>query len=380
MLIFTQSLYSLLSSEVGSRRNFDVDRYSERLKIRIGVGDQPGEPLLLVENSGPISVKVVRVWVIENRTGAPLPADGPCLADQITIDPGQEISIEVGHCIPDDFTGFVLFKVVTSRGRAFTSDLVYIREGRLPSFAFPHTLTVSIVNMRRGRTYTVTVEPVNSGDAEPKRFTHKATASNENVTVAFGTTAGAFKVTLYENGRLVQLGEGRNPVTVSVPDQTSVVFDLGRRSVERVDLQVSLRAVPKTVRLQGGSDDSEIVTLMVYVSLPKGPGKEQEDVTITGFDGSLIGFSGNVNARLLRCETFTGVTLSPGSTQIIALCDVEIQGGRGGGRGQLTISLAAGAVVGQGEVTGMTYTSGPASTTVDVKPGGGDGGGKGGGQ
>jgi hypothetical protein len=198
--LFTQSLYAILSKEVNERRYFEIDRSSEELEVFVMQSNN--KLILRLVNTGPISLVVVRVWAYSFGTGSTLSPDGPC--DRTIpplprpINPGSEALIDVSACV-QGHTGYAMFKVVTERGRQFTSGVVILQNGMLPSSPYPFTLTVSIINMQRGRTYMVEVTPLDNGTVSPRFFTHKATASNENVIVAFGVTAGTFRVTLYEN-------------------------------------------------------------------------------------------------------------------------------------------------------------------------------------
>lgn len=351
-LLVTQSLYSLLSNEVNSRRYFETDRFSERLEVVVTqLGD---EPLLKVVNKGPISVTVVRVWAYDVRTGATLPPDGPCVVVPTTLNPGGETLVNVAPCV-QGFTGYVMFEVVTERGREFASDIVSLRRGRLSSSAYPYTLTVSIIDMRRGRTYMVEVEPLDFGEVSPRRFTHKATASNENVTVAFGTTAGTFRVTLYENGRPVDLGD-LNPQNVTVPDYTAVIFDLGRQTFTSVELAVIIMAPPRVV--VGGNPNREPVTVIadVYVRLPA---NAQEQVVITRVPDDLLRVTGG--GILGGCTVLTGMTLNPGQPSQIGSCSVTVVSGN-----DVTLTVPAGVIIGEGESSGLQYTNSEATFTIRV--------------
>jgi len=303
-LLYTQSLYSILSSEINERRRFEIERYSEKLDVFVlQIGN---ELTLKVANTGPISLVVVRVWAYDVGTGATFSPDGPCRIQPIAINPGSEELIDVSACV-SGYTGYVMFKVVTERGREFTSNVVGLRNGMLPLSQFPFTLTVSILNMHRGKTYTVEVTPLDDGLVSPRTFTHKATASNENVTVAFGTTAGTFNVTLYENNRLVDLGDS-NPQSVRVPDHTAVVFDLERTVITSVNLEVTIMA-PRRVGYAEGRE----VQVSVFVRLPS---SAQEPVTITSVQANLLIAAGG--GQVDECSIVSGMDLYPNQMILVA--------------------------------------------------------------
>ena len=281
-----------------------------------------------------------------------MPPDGRCHIQPIAINPGSEALIDVSDCV-SGYTGYVMFKVMTERGREFTSNVVGLRNGMLPLSPFPFTLTVSIVNMHRGRTYTVEVIPLDEGLVSPRTFTHKATASNENVTVAFGTTAGTFRVTLYENGRAVDLGD-LNPQTVKMPDYTTVVFDLGRTDISSVDLGVVIMAPPRVVF--GGGQYHPVVQVSVFVKMPS---SAQEPVTIVNVPDNLLGASGG--GQVTGCVVTSGMDLYPNQMLLIASCSVTINSGT-----DVTLYVPAGVITAVGLYSGLQYSNGAASFTIRV--------------
>jgi len=348
--LFTQSLYSILSKEVNERRYFEVDRYSEELNVFVM---QNGNKLALkVVNTGPISLVVARVWAYSVGNGFTLPANGPCYTQPVTLNPGSEALVDVSACV-QGYTGYAMFKVVTERGRQFTSDVVILQNGMLPSSPYPFTLTVSIVNMQRGRTYMVEVTPLDNGTVSPRFFTHKATASNENVTVAFGVTAGMFRVALYENNRLKDLGD-QNPQTIKVPDYTSVVFNLGRIVITSVNLEVAILAPRKVV--YGGGQSVVVVQVSVFVKLPS---TAQEPVTITSVQEGLLDVSGG---HQVTCSVLSGMDLHPNQMMLVASCAVTITSAN-----DATLSVPSGVILAEGKQSGLQYSNSGASFTIEVK-------------
>jgi hypothetical protein len=245
-----------------------------------------------------------------------------------------------------------MFKVVTERGRQFTSDVAFLQNGVLPSSPYPFTLTVSIVNMQRGKTYMVEITPLDDGLVSPRTFTHKATASNENVTVAFGTTAGTFRVTLYENNRFRDLGD-RDPQTVKVPGYTAVIFYLGQIAITSVNLEVVIMAPPRVV--YGGGQSVVVVPVSVYVKLPS---TAQEAVTMTSVPSNLLDVSGG---HQVSCSVAAGMNLYPNQMAPVASCALTITSGN-----DATLKVAPGVIVGTGQYSGLQYFNSGASFTVRV--------------
>jgi hypothetical protein len=223
----------------------------------------------------------------------------------------------------------------------------------LPSSPYPFTLTVSIVNMQRGRTYMVEVTPLDNGTVSPRFFTHKATASNENVTVAFGVTAGMFRVTLYENNRLKDLGD-QNPQTIKVPDYTAVVFNLGRIVITSVNLEVAILAPRKVV--YGGGQSVVVVQVSVFVKLPS---TAQEPVTITSVQEGLLDVSGG---HQVTCSVLSGMDLHPNQMMLVASCAVTITSAN-----DATLSVPSGVILAEGKQSGLQYSNSGASFTIEVK-------------
>ena len=236
------------------------------------------------------------------------------------------------------------FLAVTERGRIFSSNKVYLKEGGLVDIVFPYTLTVSIINMKRGKLYEVYVTPLGNGKVSPEKFTHKATASNENVTVAFGIFPGNYSVALYENGKLVQIPEG-NPQIVEVPDKTAVIFVLNRGSIISVPLDVKIVA-PKKV------SENSYFFVFVDVQLPKGA---NETVTITSINVLIT--PQNLPQFDADCTYSEGTLLTPGERETVAFCYVWV-GEKGGGTGpkRIIISIPQGSIEGIGE-SGTRYTN-----------------------
>ncbi|MCL7391209.1 MAG: hypothetical protein LZ171_04110 [Thaumarchaeota archaeon] len=358
LIILLQNSYALFLNESNSRRIFDIDRLSESLRVSISQEPDTKQLALIVSNEGPIHVNVVRIWAIDIDYQKSIPSDGPCLQSSdasyvLSLPPGMNSSIIVQQCVTG-FSGIVQFLAVTERGRIFSSEKIKLESGRLIDIVYPFTLTVSIINMRKGRWYEVYVEPLDNGKVYPTKFTHKATAANENVTVAFGAIAGKYRVTLLENNKQPDDLASENPIVIEVPDTTAVIFTLGHLNYKTVNLRVEILA-PKKVK------DQTIFNVEVYVSLPR---EANETVYISSVNDPRIIPGPGLNIDY-ECTTLSGFRLSPGEIEEVTYCSVEV-GEAGGKERSISIIVDQGAITGQGETTGSQYTNDQKIITVKV--------------
>jgi len=354
LVIFMQNSYALFLNESNSRRIFDTDRMSESLMIGISQDVLTKDLTLLLSNDGPVNVRIVRVWAIDAVRQTAIPAAGPCLEEDLpSLPPGANGTINVQACV-SGFTGNVQFFVVTERGRIFSPSKVYLSGGRPVDIVFPYTLTVSIINMDKGRLYEVYVTPIGNGRVSPEKFTHKATASNENVTVAFGASPGEYVIALYESGKLVQVPEG-NPQQIVVPESTAIIFTLGRKPYEIVPLEPIISA-PSSVK-KGAT-----ILADIYVSLPK---DADESVEITQIATNWITVTGG--ATIDSCDTYIEVEIQPGQIELVGSCTINTDEVTGK---SFTIIVNANSIFGEGVISSATYTNIGASKDIKVIPSG----------
>jgi hypothetical protein len=269
---------------------------------------------------------------------------------------GGNGTLDVQACV-NGFTGVVQFLAVTERGRIFSSNKVYLEEGGLIDIVFPYTLTVSIINMKKGRMYEVDVTPLGSGKVSPEKFTHKATASNENVTVAFGIFPRNYSVALYENGKLVQIPEG-NPQLIEVPDQQAVIFMLNRGLIISLPLDAIIIA-PKKV------SENSFFIVEVDVQLSD---KANDSVTITSVGDNSITFDLPPGQFDSDCSYYDGFSIrlgEPGEREIVAFCSIWVRQ-KSTGTKSVGISVPAGTINGIGDESGILYMNEPENTTMKV--------------
>jgi hypothetical protein len=202
--------------------------------------------------------------------------------------------------------------------------------------------------------YEIYVTPLGNGKVSPEKFTHKATASNENVTVAFGIFPGNYSVALYENGKLVQIPEG-NPQLIEVPDKQAVIFILNRGPIISLPLDVIIIA-PKMVK------EKSFFTVEIDVQLSN---KANESVMIASVGNILITSDLPPGQFDSDCSYYDGFSIRPGEREIVALCSILV-GEKGTGTKSVGISVPAGAINGIGEESGIFYTNEPESTTIKV--------------
>lgn len=348
LVVLMQNSYALFLNESNSRRIFDTDRMSESLTVGVSQDAITKRLTLLLSNDGPVNVRIVRVWAIDVVRQISIPMAKPCLEGELlSLPPGGNGTLDVQTCV-NGFTGIVQFLAVTERGRIFSSNKIYLKEGGLIDIVFPYTLTVSIINMKKGRMYEVYVTPLGNGKVSPEKFTHKATASNENVTVAFGIFPGNYSVALYENGKLVQIPEG-NPQLIEVPDTTAVIFTLGHVTYKSVELKPLILA-PNTVNKK----KTDQIIVDIYVQLPK---DANESVFITRILDPLLTIRGGAN--IVSCDFYSGYMLMPGQIGPIATCTVNINS-------DFTIIVNQGKILGEGTLTSATYINAEASKNIKV--------------
>lgn len=361
LVILLQNSYAIFLHESNSRRIFDTDRASESLSVDLIVTTfslRKSLKLLLV-NDGPITINAVRVWIIDTNNQSVLPcSEGSSSTPYITltntvIRPGENKTIdEVNNCLMNlvFHKKIVQFLVVSERGRIFSSERINITS-LLSDFVYPYTLTVSIINMKRGRDYNVEVKPLDEGDANPRTFTHKATASNENVTVAIGVTAGRYKVTLLENGVPPRELSGYNPQIIIIPDTTAVIFNLERVEYSATPLEV-ITSAPKRVFVTQGEE--ETFDVRIYVQLPK---TALEPVEINFIDENGIELSGLPPGRRdYTCDSHGFFTIYPGQREIAMTCTISVQGSNPG-QELLTLTVKQETIKGGGAYSGLTYSS-----------------------
>ena len=236
LIILLQNANALYNQEANMRRIRDVERATENLEVLWTYTDATGRHSLIISNIGPIHVKIVRVWSWDVDNQQPTPSTqgtGYCLTGlDVGLAPGSTQTVDVTDCV-SGFTGNLTFIVVTERGRLFSTDIIRLSSGVPPSGKYPYTLTISIMNMNKGKTYGLRITPI-SGSAAPTFYSHHATADNENVTIAFGVTPGKFILELFiQHGNKWQtipenqlISPESNPIEVSVPEIRSLVFRL----------------------------------------------------------------------------------------------------------------------------------------------------------
>lgn len=364
LYLYMSSLYSLLSNETNSRMIRDVDRETEDLKLFVegksGINQENPSISVILKNTSPLLIRVERIWMMNVETGSPV-GDAPCIDRVLDVPPGWNVTIQVNACV-QGFTGRAQFIAVTERGRLFGSEPIDLLRGRIISGLFPYTLTVSVINMKRGSEYTIDILPLGDADIHPRSITYKATASNENISLSFGATAGTFLVYLSESGVLVStsrlLAPPTNPVAVTLPDYWNAIFILSRSPIQPVTIDLEISAPTRV--LEGQSFQFQIILSL--------PAQADEDVRVN-HDRIIqaIRISGDYEQNTLQCLPIAE-TLTPGSTSIALSCSLtaaELQGNRNSG--SITITVNQLQNCGTGVNSGQPYPSDQDSTTIDVR-------------
>jgi hypothetical protein len=365
LYLYMSTLYNLYSNELNYRRIRDIDRATESLEIAIEGTVIPllgtsNQIRLVLKNTSPLMIRVQRIWAMDVEEAVPIGGD-PCIQTPIDVSPGWNTSVRVDQCLTN-FTGRAQFIAVTERGRLFASTPILIIGGRLASGLYPYTLTVSIINMKRGNQYTILISPQGDADIQPRSITYKATASNENISLSFGATAGTFHVYLLEKGGLIGprrlIAPSTNPAEVTLPDYWNVVFILSRTEItpQTIDLEI---IAPSRV-LEGESFSFDIT-----LSLPAQAG-EGVGINHAAIQNSIT-LSGDYEPRTLICIQL-GDTLTPGSTTIALRCNLNAADLRSNNPGSITITIPALSSAGTGQESGLAYPSDSDSTSITVRP------------
>jgi len=349
LFVFMQNTNALYTNEANNRRLRDIERAAEELLVTWTSNPERTVLGILVHNQAYLHSKVVRLWAVDVQSQSPIGGDVCLTGMTVWIPPGENRTFDVTNCVAG-FTGSAVFLAVTERGRIFSSDIIQLESGLPLQGKFPYTIVISIINMRRGVNYDVTVTPVSPyADAQPRLFRHKATASNENVTMAFGALAGVYEVALFGNGRLVSqptlVAPNQNPIDVTAGVDSAVIFELQHVNIRTVELDVQI-AAPGSVK------DGSAVTVTVTAKLPN---NADEDVVVSDINVALSG--GITNAY---CITLTGTPLAPGETEIVAICSGQAR--RPPSKIDITASVAA-----TGVSTGLGYTGGD-TDSINVTP------------
>ncbi len=365
LYLYMSTLYNLYSNELNYRRIRDIDRATESLEIAIegtviSLPRTNNQIRLVLKNTSPLMIRVQRIWAMDVEEAAPIGGD-PCIQTPIYVSPGWNTSLRVDQCLTY-FTGRAQFIAVTERGRLFASTPVLIIGGRLASGLFPYTLTVSVINMKRGNQYTILISPQGDADIQPRSITYKATASNENISLSFGATAGTFHVYLLENGELI--GPGRliapstNPAEVTLPDYWNVVFILSRTEVTPLTLDLEIVAPSRVL-------EGESFSIDITISLPAQAG---ENVRIN-HDAirNAISLAGDFEAGTLYCLPLEDA-LTPGMTTIALRCQLSAADLRGNSPGLITVTVPSLPAAAEGIDSGLPYPSDSDSTSISVRP------------
>lgn len=363
LYIYMSNLYNLFSNELNSRRIRDIDRAAEDLKLlvegRTEINPSRSSIGLILKNPSPLLIRVERIWAMNVDLGAPI-NESPCLNGPIDVYAGWNITLPVNRCL-EGFTGRAQFVAITERGRLFSSAPVDIVRGRLVAGLYPYTLTVSVVNMERGKEYTIDVLPLSDADIQPRSIRYKATASNENISLSFGATAGTFLVYLLESGVLVGdarlMAPDRNPMSVTLPDYWNVVFILNRGEALVVPLDLEISAPNKIL-------EGESFTIEIFLTLPA-QARESVQVNAAAIISALR-LQGDYDPGTLTCTPLASL-ITPGSTISALRCFAranELQGNRNSG--SITVTVEPIANAGSGLDSGRQYPADGDSLVIQV--------------
>lgn len=200
LILYMQSTAALYDQSVARRHIADEEKMDERLYSDVyeDFYHETHEIMLTLYNPGELVVTVVRIWVIRRDNplnpiiveGGVLPLSLPPRGDQVEVGTGVIAEKDVWYDV----------KVVTERGNIYVPSGSPLIGGE--GSKFPHTLTVTLINMEKGRDYRLELEAVGTGGWVPVYFPQtlewKATSSNQFQSLGFGVNPGTYNVSIHE--------------------------------------------------------------------------------------------------------------------------------------------------------------------------------------
>jgi len=202
LILYMQSTAALYDEYVAKRHIADEEKMDERLWSDVYEDFYYGthEIMLKLYNPAELMVKVVRVWIISRDDPLhPILIEGGVLPLYL---PPRGDQVEVGTGVVADKGVWYDIKVVTERGNIYVPSGSPLIGGQ--GSKFPHTLTVTLINMEKGKEYHLDLEAVGTGGWVPLYFPQKlmwkATAENQFQSLGFGVNPGTYKVSIHGPG------------------------------------------------------------------------------------------------------------------------------------------------------------------------------------
>lgn len=229
LFLYTENIVSLREQYIVKRHNLDEEKMEEALKSAAYEDLYTGthQIMLRFENTGYLAVRVVRIWVIRRD----MPTTDP-IEKTVPVPPRSD-QLEIGTGVYASQGKVYDIKVVTERGNIYVpvgSPITGWQGG-----VYPWTLSVTIMNMEKGKEYTLEIDKIGEPGPStppymPKTLVWKATAENQFQSLSFGVTPGTYTVVVQDNKGWQ---EGPKEVCVGINDWggPTVVFDCGGEQV-----------------------------------------------------------------------------------------------------------------------------------------------------
>lgn len=198
LIMYMQSTAALYDHSVAQRHIADEEKMDEMLwsDVYEDFYYETHEIMVKVYNPCELTVDVVRIWVISRDDPTnPTLIQGGALPLRL---PPRGYQVEVGTGVIAQKGVWYDIKVVTERGNIYIPSGSPLIGGQ--SSKFPHTLTVTLINMEKGKEYVLDLEAIGTGGWVPvylpTTLIWKATAENQFQSLGFGVNPGTYNVSI----------------------------------------------------------------------------------------------------------------------------------------------------------------------------------------
>jgi len=196
--LFQTSTEMIQRQAIEGRIQVDKERLDESLELKAYEDWYMGthEIILKIRNTCYLTITVVRIYVTPRND--PLK---PPIETYITLPPNTD-PLEMSTGVVAQSETVYDIKVVSERGNIYVplGGPIYGGSGR----AYPNTLSVTVINMRKGLDYFLNITAISTGEEDPPEYfpvamSWHATSDNEFQTLAFGISPGTYLVSIADS-------------------------------------------------------------------------------------------------------------------------------------------------------------------------------------